>query len=183
MAGRALFAMTRLAAVLALVVICACGGTPPTSLHPSAPPSSSSGCTSSGFASLTWALPQPASNPAPTLKSVTVSGDTLVFTFFSGTPQYQITPQADAHFTQDPRGNPVNLSGTAGVKILLSGFRGFRPNYAGPVVLTSSGPLLLQAAELGDFEGFLTWGVGLSQAGCASVSSVGTTLTLKFMKS
>jgi hypothetical protein len=174
--------MTRLAGILAVAALCACGGTAPTSLHPSAPPSSSSGCTSSGFASLTWALPQPASNPAPTLKSVTVSGDTLVFTFFSGTPQFQITPQANAHFTQDPTGTPVNLSGTAGVKILLTGFRGFRPNYTGPKTLTSNGPLLLQAAELGDFEGFVSWGVGLSQPGCASVSSVGTTLTLKFVK-
>jgi hypothetical protein len=165
-----------------MFVLCACGATSPTSLHPSAPPSSSSGCTSSGFASLTWALPQPVSNPAPPIKSVAVSGDTLVFTFFSGTPNFKITPQPNAHFTQDPTGNPVNLSGSAGVHILLTGFQGFKPNYTGPKTLTSSGPLLFQVAELGDFEGYVSWGAGLNEAGCATVASNGNTLTLKFIK-
>jgi hypothetical protein len=114
---------------------------------------------------------------------VTVSGDTLVFKFFAGTPQYQITAQANAHFTQDASGQPVNLAGTAGVKILFTGFRGFRPNYTGPKTLTSTGPLLLQVAAIGDFEGYVSFGVGLSEPGCATVASNKTTLTLKFIKS
>jgi hypothetical protein len=113
---------------------------------------------------------------------VTVSGDTLVFKFFAGTPQYTITPQGSAHFTQDASGAPVNLAGTAGVKILFQGFRGFTPNYTGPKTLTSSGPLLLQVAQIGDFEGYVSFGVGLSESGCATVASNGTTLTLKFIK-
>jgi hypothetical protein len=174
--------MHRLTLALALAFLCACGGTTPTSLHPSAPPSSSTSCSSSGYASLEWALPQPASNPTPPITSVTVSGDTLVFKFFAGTPQYQITPQANAHFTQDASGQPVNLAGTAGVKILFTGFKGFRPNYTGPKTLTSTGPLLLQVAAIGDFEGYVSFGVGLSEPGCATVASNGTTLTLKFIK-
>jgi hypothetical protein len=114
---------------------------------------------------------------------VTATGNTLVFKFFAGTPQYHITPQANAHFTQDASGAPVNLAGTAGVKILFTGFRGFRPNYTGPKTLNSTGPLVLQVAETGDFEGYVSFGVGLSEPGCATVASNGTTLTLKFIKS
>src|SRR6478736_2271767 len=115
--------MHRLTLVLALALLCACGAAAPSSLTPSAPPSSSASCSSSGYASLEWALPQPASNPTPAITSITVSGDTLVFKFYAGTPQYQITPQANAHFTQDASGLPVNLAGTAGARILFTGFK------------------------------------------------------------
>ena len=113
---------------------------------------------------------------------MTASGDTLVFKFFAGTPPYRITPQGNAHFTQDASGAPVNLAGTAGVRIVFQGFRGFRPNYTGPKTVTSSGPLLLQVAQIGDFEGYVSFGVGLSEPGCATVASNGKTLTLKFIK-
>ncbi len=135
-----------------------------------------------GYASLSWTLPQPASNPAPPIVSAAVSGDTFTLTFFQGTPHLTLISQPDAHFTQDPSGNPVNLAGNGGVRILLIGFRGFHPNYAGPRMLTSTGPLLLQVALLGDFEGSVSWGAGLSAAGCANVTSNGSTLTFHFIK-
>jgi len=163
------------------VLVCACGGTSPAATQYSPSPASNT-CTPSGFASLTWALPQPASNPTPPIQSASVSGDTLTLTFVTGTPQFQVTPQSSASFTQDPSGQPVNLSGSAGVRILLTGFRGFRPNYTGPKTLTSGGPLLLQVAELGDFEGYVSWGAGLSAPGCANVTSSGSTLTVHFIK-
>lgn len=65
---------------------------------------------------------------------------------------------------------------------MLSGFRGDFSNYTGPKMLTSSSPLILQVAELGDFEGTVSWGIGLSQPGCAIVTSSGSTLIIKFMK-
>jgi hypothetical protein len=175
--------MHRLTPILALALLCACGGTISTSTStPPSPSPPSNNCTSSGSFSPTWALPQPASNPIPTIQSATVSGDTLKMTFVSGTPIFQVTVQSNAHFSQDPSGNPVNLAGTAGVRILLSGFRGFRPNYSGPTTLTSSGPLLLQVAELGDFEGYVNWGVGVSAPACANVTTSGSTLTFHFIK-
>jgi hypothetical protein len=176
--------MRRLTLILALGLLCACGGTSSTaSPTPPSPSPPSDTCTPSGYASLSWALPQPASNPAPTLQSATVSGDTLKLTFFSGTPAFQLTTQSNAHFSLDPSGGPVNLAGSAGVHILLTGFRGFQPNYTGPKTLTSSGPLLLQVAELGDFEGYVSFGGGLSSPGCANVTTSGSTLTFHFIKS
>jgi hypothetical protein len=54
-------------------------------------------------------------------------------------------------------------------------------SYTGPMVLDSKGPLLLQVAEIGDFEGYVSWGAGLSKLGCANVAASGSTLTFHFI--
>jgi hypothetical protein len=107
----------------------------------------------------------------------------LTLTFDQGTPAFEVKPQAGSRFAQDPSGRPVDLAGAAGATILLRGFRGDMRNYAGPVSIISSGPLLMQVYELGDFEGVVTWGVGFGSAGCANVTAVGSNLTLHFIAS
>lgn len=47
--------------------------------------------------------------------------------------------------------------------------------------MTSSGPLLLQVMQIGDFEGVVTWAAGLSRSSCASVTASGSTLTFRFI--
>lgn len=173
--------MTRLTVILVLATLSACGGTTTTASNPSPSPLSG-GCTSSGNASVDWTVPQVASNSTPTIVSATANGDTLQLTFVKGTPQFQVVPQSSAHFVTDPKGAPVDLAGSAGARIALTGFRGDMSNYSGPTTLTSSGPLLLQVAAIGDFEGYVSWGVGLSEPGCAKVISSGSTLTLHFIK-
>jgi hypothetical protein len=113
---------------------------------------------------------------------MTVSGDTLELTFVAGTPPFQVITQQNAQFAQDPSGNPVVLAGTNGARILLTGFRGDQANYKGPKKLTSSGPRLLEVAELGDFEGEVNLGVGLSDQACANVTSTGSVLTFHFIQ-
>ena len=135
-----------------------------------------------GVASQSWPLPQPAPSSPPPIVSAAVAGDTLKLTFVGGTPQFQVVTQSTAHFIQDPSGTPVSLGGTSGARILLTGFRGDQPNYSGPKAFTSSGPRLLQVAELGDFEGHVIWGVGLSEPACATVSSTTSTLTFHFIQ-
>ena len=103
--------------------------------------------------------------------SVTAAGDTVTFTFVSGTPPFQALTQSDAKFLEDPTGQPVTLAGTDGARIVLTGFRGDQSNYGGAKTFTSTGPLMLQVNELGDFEGSVTWGIGLSQPACATVVS------------
>ena len=114
--------------------------------------------------------------------SATVSGDTLTLTFVSGTPPFQVVPQSNADFAEDPSGKKVTLSGSAGAVIELTGFRGDQANYSGPKTLTSTGPIVLQVAEIGDFEGNVSWAVGLSQPGCATVTSGASTLTFHFIQ-
>jgi hypothetical protein len=113
--------------------------------------------------------------------SATASGDKLQLTFASGTPQFQIARQTDAHYFEGGKGSPVNLAGSAGLRIAMQGFRGDIVNYSGSKTLTSNGQLLLQVAYLEDFEGYEAWGVGLSAPGCANVTASGSTLTFTFM--
>ncbi len=99
-----------------------------------------------------------------------------------GTPEFVVTPQTSAHFYADSGlGQPIDLAGAAGVRIVLRGFRGDTDNYAGPASFTSQGPLLVQVGSLGGYEGQVSWGAGLSRPGCASVTTAGSTLTFHFI--
>ncbi len=86
---------------------------------------------------------------------------------FSGpVPRYQVSPQASAAFTQDPRGAQVTLAGTAGLRITVSGVTHWQ-SLPGPADLQPSGARVLrEARQVGDFEGTVTWGLGLSQGAC-----------------
>lgn len=138
-------------------------------------------CTAGGPASASWPGPASGTGSTPPIVSAVAVGDTLTLTFEQGTPQFEIQTQAGTHFLQDPSGKPVDLAGSAGARIVLRGFRGDMRNYTGPVTITSSGPRLLQAYEIGDFEGVVSWAVGLRDAGCANVSAAGSNLTFHFI--
>jgi hypothetical protein len=173
--------MQRVLPVLALTLLCACGATtPPTPAAQATASPVALSCTTSGDASASWPAPSAASS-SPAILSATLSGDTMKLTFASGTPAFQVQPASSAHFTIDPSGQPVSLAGSAGVRIAMQGFRGDTVNYAGPKTLSSSGPLLMQVASIGDFEGYVSWGVGLSGPGCANVTASGSTLTFTFI--
>jgi len=138
-------------------------------------------CTSAGAASSSWPGPASRTSTNPPIVSASALGDTLTLTFDQGTPQFDVTPQADTHFVKDPSGMAVDLAGTAGVKIVLRGFRGDMRNYTGPVSAASNGPRLLQVYELGDFEGVVTWAVGVNGGSCASATIGTASLTFQFI--
>ncbi len=169
--------MRQLTLILALVVLGACGGAAQTTSQTSPAP-----CITSGVASQSWPLPQPAPSSSPPIVSATVSGDTLTLTFTSGTPEFQVITQSSAVFPKIPSGDRLSLAGTFGARIVLTGFRGDQANFSGPKTLMSSGPLLLEVAEVGDFEGSVSFGVGLSDTSCANVASSGSTLTFLFVR-
>jgi hypothetical protein len=134
---------------------------------------SASGCTTSGTAS---------GSETPTIVSAAVSGDTLTLTFSNGTPAFQVTTQPSARFLEDASGRPITLAGSAGVRIILRGFRGDIPNLTHvPTSLTSKGPVLRQVAPIGDFEGVVSFGAGLSSPGCANVTSNHSSLVFHFI--
>jgi hypothetical protein len=112
----------------------------------------------------------------------TAAQDTFKLTFDSGTPAFELTPQTSARFSADTGlGQPIDLAGSSGVRIVLRGFRGDMDNYMGPASLPSQGPLLLQVKSLGGYEGQVSWGAGLSRPGCATVTASGSTLTFHFI--
>jgi hypothetical protein len=175
--------MRRFILVLVAGILSACGSVPATGGGGTAQPTQSPvalSCTSAGTASTSWPKAWEASDK-PAITAAEASGDTLKLTFVSGTPEFNIEQQPNAKFVEDASGNPVVLQGSAGVRIVLRGFRGDLSNYNGPDRLNSSGPLLLQAGNVGDFEGVVTFGAGVSAPACANVTATGSTLTFQFI--
>jgi hypothetical protein len=167
-------------ATLGLAMLSACGASSPTAVQPSTN-STPLTCTSSGPASPSWPAPALGSTATPTIVSAVASGDTLTLTFRQGTPAFSVGQTSNTHFLHDPSGVPIDLAGTAGVVIGMTGFRGDVVNYTGPKIIDSSGPLLRQVAEVGDFEGSVGWAAGLSSPSCANVSASGSTLTIHYI--
>jgi hypothetical protein len=139
-------------------------------------------CTASGAASASRPPADELPAGTPGIVSASTDGDSLTLTFARGTPAFRVRPQSGTRFTADPSGAPVVLSGTDGVLITLTGFRGDTTNNAGPRSLGSAGPLLREVREIGDFEGTVTWAAGLSAPGCASVVASGSRLVFRFVR-
>jgi hypothetical protein len=168
--------------ILAFVLLSACGSGS-TSAQTSPSPATLI-CTSSGAASASWPAPSTRTGSAPPIVSATAAQDTFKLTFDGGTPAFVLTPQAGARFSGDSGlGQPIDVAGSAGVRIVLKGFRGDMDNYAGPASFVSQGPLLVEVRSLGGYEGQVSWGAGLSRPGCASVTTTGSTLTFHFIPS
>ena len=171
-----------LVAVVMLLAACGSSGGGNSQATPTPTPSSSPlACTTIGAASASWPGPDSRTSTTPPIVSAVAAGDTVTLMFDQGTPAFEIKNQTGTHFSQDPSGKPVDLAGSAGATIVLRGFRGDMRNYTGPVSIISSGPRLLQVYEIGDFEGVVTWAVGLSGAACANVTAAGSNLTFHFV--
>ncbi|TMD90423.1 MAG: hypothetical protein E6I73_07825 [Chloroflexi bacterium] len=174
--------MRRTTLTLAVVLLCGCGaatGTGGSNAQVTSSPAVLA-CTPSGAASPSWTSTYPTT--APAIASAVADGDTLTFTFIAGTPQFEVVPVDSAQFAADPSGRPVSLAGTSGVGIVFRGFRGDMSNYSGAARLKSTGPLLLEAAATGDFEGVVNFGAGVSAPACANVSAGPSTLTFHFIE-
>jgi hypothetical protein len=168
---------------VALTFLCGCAAAQTAAGQPAANTVSNPvvlSCTPAGNASPSWPQPDVASG-SPAIVAAVVTGDTLKLTFAAGTPEYEVVPQASAQFVADASGRPVQLPATAGVRIILRGFRGDMSNYGGQNDLTSSGLLLLQASKIGDFEGVVSFAAGTSAPACANVASHESSLTFRFI--
>jgi hypothetical protein len=177
--------MRRTTLIAALMFMCACGAANGANGQPTpatAGPVALT-CTASGGASSSWPAPPSASSTAPAIVSAVADGDTLKLTFASGTPAFEVLPMGSAHFVVDPSGRPVDLAGASGVKIVLRGFRGDVTNYIGATRLTSSGSILLETGAIGDFEGVVSFGAGVSRPACAHVTAGASTLDFHFIAS
>jgi hypothetical protein len=164
---------------IATGIIASCGSAPKAAA-PARTTSSPTGlsCTSAGSGA-GWGATL---DDGPRIRSATLVGDTFKLTFDSGTPKFEVTPQSSPHFwLTSGKGGTIDLNGSAGVRIKLSGFQGDRFNYSGPVSMTSSGPLALQAYEAGDYEGDVDWAVGVSRPACAHVTATGSTLVFQLI--
>jgi hypothetical protein len=83
-------------------------------------------------------------------------------------PHYTLTPKSSAVFYTDPRGLRVRLLGDAGLKVVLHSAASY-PTYHGSADFRTGFRELEEARLIGDFEGYVSWGLGLAHQSCKRV--------------
>jgi hypothetical protein len=175
--------LIRLIVAAALVGLAGCGTTaePASQATPARSPAAPGGRATAAASTPQATMPAPAPAPAPSpapchapgtyLTAIRASEhtgyDRVVFQFSGGLPGYQA-----AYVTtvpQDPRGIPVPLAGQAFLRVVFHHASGWcteppHRTYSGPAALTLFYPSLLVVSAAGDFEGYLSFGVGLARA-------------------
>ena len=95
--------------------------------------------------------------------------DRFVLQFDSKVPAYTVKRQAKPVFKIGGRGQPVTLNGTAGVLVQVHSATG-SGTYNGPTDFSHPDFLVLGEARLiEDFEGYVSWGLGLNRPACMRV--------------
>lgn len=175
------------AAVAGLAVLAGCGTVPAGSPGPAtsatppataAPPATAGRTPVEGAARLDDAS-RVCAQPGSYLTAVRTGKhdgyDRVVFQFSGGIPA--VTAERVATVYADPRGTPVSLAGKSRLHVVFRGASGNCPQPAhrtwnGPPVLTPRYPQLLMVRTAGDFEGYLSFGIGLAARGGYHVSSL-----------
>ena len=92
--------------------------------------------------------------------------DRLTIEFNNGQPaSIEVDPQSNTKFVTDPRGANVTLAGKVGIKVTIY-VADAHTAYSGPTDIKTGFNGLIEVRELGDFEGYVTFGLGLSSPGC-----------------
>ncbi len=95
--------------------------------------------------------------------------DRFVLQFDSQVPQYTVKRQAKPVFSLGASGQSITLSGTSGVLVTVHS-ASQSATYSGPTDFTQVGfPVLKEARLTQDFEGTVTWGLGLGSPACMRV--------------
>lgn len=93
--------------------------------------------------------------------------DRVTFEFKDArTGTIKLVPQSNAKFITDPKGDTVTLAGKAGLLVKVTGADN-HTSFSGSTDLKDPNfPGLLEVRQLGDFEGTVQWGLGLSSNAC-----------------
>lgn len=102
--------------------------------------------------------------PAP-IKSVRLghqSGyDRFVLEFVGpAVPHYEVTPQPNATFVEDASGRSVSLAGNAGLRVVVHGAKSSQETSV-RIHQVGEADSILEAEWISDFEGVVTWGLGV----------------------
>jgi hypothetical protein len=94
------------------------------------------------------------------------SYDRFVLQFDSTVPSYTVKRQASPVFPSGASGQTLTLSGTSGVLVRIHSATGAN-TFTGPTDITHGEyPVLKEARQTEDFEGYVSWGLGLGKAAC-----------------
>lgn len=166
------------------------GATPPTT-GPTTSPTTPRPTTAPAATSAAAAVPPgarasqaPAAAPTAYLTDVRVGAhpgyDRVVFAFRGPRPPGYAVRYVRPPVTQQGSGQPVRVAGSAYLEVRmtpasgadLSG-AGYEPTYTGPARVGGSGAALVaEVVRTGDFEGTLTWVVGLRRRASFSVDTL-----------
>jgi hypothetical protein len=92
--------------------------------------------------------------------------DRLTIQFNNGQPDsIDVKAQAGTTFTQGGGGQPVTLLGSSGLLITIHSVDA-HTFYSGPTDFKTGYPVMLEARQVEDFEGYVRWGLGLSKTAC-----------------
>jgi len=95
-----------------------------------------------------------------------VGYDRFVIQFSAKVPAYTVKRQAKPIFKAGGSGQSVTLSGSAGALVQVHSATG-AGTYTGPTDFSHAEfPVLKEARLTEDFEGYLSWGMGLSRPAC-----------------
>ncbi|HUE67980.1 MAG TPA: hypothetical protein VMP38_07345 [Candidatus Acidoferrum sp.] len=95
--------------------------------------------------------------------------DRFVLQFDPIVPTYTVKRQAKPVFTQGASGQSVTLAGSAGVLVTVHSAQGTTTFNGSTDIATPGYKVLLEAKQTQDFEGYVSWGLGLSQPACMRV--------------
>jgi hypothetical protein len=95
--------------------------------------------------------------------------DRFVLQFDSIVPTYSVKRQTKPVFSLGASGQTVTLSGTAGVLVTVHSATG-ATTFVGPTdLIHPEFQVLKEARQTQDFEGYVSWGLGLSRTTCMRV--------------
>lgn len=101
--------------------------------------------------------------------------DRLTFQFDAGMPRYTVET-ATPPFTQDASGMPIDVDGSAFLRVTLDGGTKMLPNggvsYVGETEFKPGYAKIADVIEGGDFEAVSTWYIGLASDGCFRVTAL-----------
>lgn len=100
------------------------------------------------------------------------SYDRFVLQFDSIVPTYTVKRQDKPVFQQGASGQTVTLSGTAGVLVNVHSATGATTFTGSTDLVHGEYVILHEARQVQDFEGYVSWGLGLSKPACMRVFTI-----------
>jgi hypothetical protein len=92
--------------------------------------------------------------------------DRFVLQFDSAVPTYTVKRQNSPVFPSGASGQTLTLSGTAGVLVRVHSATGANTFTGSTDISHGEYPIIKEARQTEDFEGYVSWGLGLGKAAC-----------------
>jgi hypothetical protein len=189
---------SNLVAVLFALGLAGCGGTvttsassSPTATSSASPPPAATATPQESPSPTATATPQPTSQLPAGFTCADASGgseqagsnvvgvrigqhdgyDRLVIEFSGAIPSYKAQLRTGTSFTESPRGQTVTLSGTNGVLVVVHPVFNWT-SYSGPFAFKPNFPILREAQQIENFEGYQQWALGIQGTPCLRVTTL-----------